>query len=127
MAKLMKGAVTIKLKYKAGWTPAQKAAADMKVSALNEADLVVTHNATRASNMRGRFQKAGGTLKKNEDLDHIVDLQLGGKDAFSNMKGLDFSVNRSLGPQIQNQIKHLPDATRVKKVIIGDPIAKKKR
>ena len=54
------------------------------------------------------------------DVDHVHDLQLGGAEATHNMVPLDSSVNRSLGPQIYHQIKHLPHGTRVGKVTIGD-------
>ena len=40
-----------------------------------------------------------------QDIDHIIDLQLGGKNELSNLSPLDRSVNRSLGAQIKNQIK----------------------
>jgi hypothetical protein len=39
----------------------------------------------------------------------------------SNMSGLDKSVNRSLGTKIQNQIKDLPEGTKVNNVKIKDP------
>ena len=55
------------------------------------------------------------------DADHIVDLQLGGADQILNMWGLDSSVNRSLGSQINQLIKNLPAGTRVNKVRMVDP------
>ena len=45
------------------------------------------------------------------DVDHVIDLQLGGADVIVNMEPLDRSVNRSLGAQIQNAIKNYPDGT----------------
>ena len=45
------------------------------------------------------------------NLDHTIDLQLGGADDILNMKPLDMSVNRSLGVQIKNAIKKYPDGT----------------
>jgi len=41
------------------------------------------------------------------DIDHRVDLQLGGPDVIENLWPLNYSVNRSLGPQIDLQIKRL--------------------
>lgn len=57
-------------------------------------------------------------VKKSQDVDHTIELQLGGLDNVSNMKGLDSSVNRSFGRQIQNQIKDLPAGTQIRNVTI---------
>jgi hypothetical protein len=54
------------------------------------------------------------------DVDHIVDLQLNGKDILSNLRMLDRSTNRSIGPQITHQIKNLPEGTKIDQVIIKD-------
>ena len=53
-------------------------------------------------------------------MDHVHDLQLGGIDDTSNMSGLDRSVNRSLGKQINNRTKDLPNGTTIRKVTIKD-------
>ena len=66
--------------------------------------------------MRKQFIKVGGEVSQTQDVDHVKDLQLGGDNGSSNLQGLDMSVNRSFGAQIQNQIKLLPDATQVNKV-----------
>jgi 5-methylcytosine-specific restriction endonuclease McrA len=71
-------------------------------------------------NTRGRFQKSGGAVSATEDVDHIQDLQLGGSDEVWNMRGLDRSVNRSMGSQIQQKIKNLPEGTKIGKVTISD-------
>lgn len=47
------------------------------------------------------------------DVDHIIDLQLGGADTVYNMSPLDLSVNRSLGPQIFQQLRGVPQGTCV--------------
>jgi filamentous hemagglutinin len=47
-----------------------------------------------------------------------VDLQLNGKDALENLWPLDSSVNRSLGAQIQQAIKDLPQGTPVGTITI---------
>jgi filamentous hemagglutinin len=54
------------------------------------------------------------------DVDHMVDLQLGGTDTISNMSPLDMSVNRSLGAQIYQQTKGLQLGTKINNVKIGD-------
>ena len=43
----------------------------------------------------------------------MQDLQLGGADNLDNMAPLDSSVNRSLGAQINNQLRDVPSGTRV--------------
>jgi hypothetical protein len=48
-------------------------------------------------------------LKHTLDADHTHELQLGGKDITENLKLLDKSVNRSIGKQIQIQIKDIPE------------------
>jgi len=111
--------VNIVLKYKDGWSAEQKAAAAEKVKALSEAETTVVKNPQRASNLRNRYKKAGNTIEANEDVDHIIDLQLGGvDDILTNTKPLDASVNRSLGKQINDRIKDLPEGTIIDKIII---------
>ena len=110
--------VDLELKMKQGWTPQQHAAAKEKAKALTEADTEVVKNPTRQSNTKSRFEKAGGSTSKSEDVDHVIDLQLGGADNPANMKALDKSVNRSMGAQIQQQTKNLPEGTKINKVII---------
>ena len=112
--------VDIKLKYKAGWTDAQKEVARLKADALSTAKTQVVKNPQRQGNARSRYKQAGGNINDSEDLDHVIDLQLGGADEIMNMEGLDKSVNRSMGSQIQNQIKGLPEGTKVNKVYFVD-------
>ena len=57
-------------------------------------------------------------VRHGMDVDHIVDLQLNGKDALSNLQMLDRSTNRSIGPQISHQIKKLPEGTKINQVVI---------
>ncbi len=113
--------VDIVLKYKEGWSAEQKAAATLKAKALTEAETVVVKNPQRATNLRNRYKKAGNIIKPTEDVDHVVDLQLGGADdILTNTQSLDKSVNRSLGKQINNKIKGLPEGTKINKVEIKD-------
>ncbi|GCD42220.1 polymorphic toxin-type HINT domain-containing protein [Streptomyces paromomycinus] len=109
----------IDLNYKEGWTSAQKAAADHKVAALNNADLVVTP-VKRKGTQRKVFVRGGGKIHKDEDADHLIDLQLGGRDEFSNLWALDKSVNRSLGSQIMARIRQhgLKPGDKIKSVTI---------
>ena len=110
--------VDVSLRYKDGWTDAQRAAADAKVQALNSADLTVTPPQRSGTSASSRYKAAGGTVPQGSDVDHTVDLQLGGADNLSNMAPLDSSVNRSLGAQVQQQIKGLPPGTPINGVTI---------
>ncbi|MGW7380053.1 polymorphic toxin-type HINT domain-containing protein [Streptomyces sp. NPDC054794] len=100
----------ITLKYKNGWSADQIAAADAKVAALNAADRLVVSDAEAArgsTSAADLWRRAGNTIEEGQDIDHVIDLQLGGADDVSNLSPLDYSVNRSLGPQIDRQIKRL--------------------
>lgn len=57
------------------------------------------------------FRSAGGEIPPGMDVDHMIDLQLGGADEFANMSPLDLSVNRSLGAQIAAQLQGVPAGT----------------
>lgn len=59
------------------------------------------------------FRSAGGEVPPGMDVDHMIDLQLGGADTLTNMSPLDLSVNRSLGAQIAAQIRRVPVGTCV--------------
>lgn len=107
------------LKMKDEWTAAQRAAAKKKAAALTKADTRVVKKPKRLPDTRGRYKKSGGKVKDTEDVDHIQDLQLDGLDDVTNMNGLDFSVNRSMGRQIQGDIKNLPAGTKIGKVTIN--------
>ncbi|WP_299133507.1 RHS repeat-associated core domain-containing protein [uncultured Amaricoccus sp.] len=112
------GSVDLALKYKAGWSPAQQAEAAAKAQILNDADTVVFQTTRGSTSARSMFKRADGDVLAGSDVDHMVDLQLGGSDTVRNMWTLDSSVNRSLGAQIQQQIKNLPAGTRINQVTI---------
>lgn len=102
---------TINVKYKKSWTQAQRDAADLKVRQLDDlgtqGKLQKTTDYTRSSNLRSRFKalKGDNAITPQQDVDHIHELQLGGRDVDSNLQALDRSVNRSVGAQIRHQIK----------------------
>ena len=50
-------------------------------------------------------------------VDHIHELQLGGRDHASNLKLIDPSVNTSFGKQIQLQLADLPVGTKITEVV----------
>ncbi len=103
----------IELKYKDGWTDVQKAEADAKVKALSEATTVKTPAKRTGTSAASRYKSAYGkdSIPSGYDIDHTVDLQLGGADDILNLNPLEKSVNRSLGIQIKNKIKDLPFGT----------------
>ncbi len=109
------------LKYKEGWTPEQIAEANSKVASLNTAaenGQLVLSQSNRSGSAAAKYRAAGKTIPELADVDHTIDLQLGGLDDVSNMAPLNFSVNRSLGPQIACQLRNLPLGTKITSVSI---------
>jgi hypothetical protein len=113
-------AANVNLHYKQGWTPEQKVAADKKLKALTEATTIYTPVNRSGTSARAIYKKAYGnnSIPQGFDIDHIVDLQLGGTQDLSNLWALDYSVNRSLGKQINNFIKNNPYGTAFGKFTI---------
>jgi hypothetical protein len=107
----------IRLKYKAGWSAAQRKAADQKVKAIYEAgqrgELAKTRVTRSSASAKSRYEGSGGRVRDGHDVDHTVELQLGGADDRSNMKPLDASVNRSIGKQIELQLANVDYGTAV--------------
>jgi RHS repeat-associated protein len=107
----------VALKYKDEWTMAQRAAADVKVSRLNEiaqrGEAVVTKAERSSGSAAAKLRKNGIDVPKGSHGDHIHELQLGGSDTLDNLAPLDGSVNSSIGSQIHNQIKDSPLGTLV--------------
>lgn len=103
----------LQLKYKKRWTPDQRRQMDAKVAELNrlaqEGLLIKTGPKRQLSGLRDKFaallDMKGKDLPKDMDVDHIHELQLGGKDSVLNSWLLDSSVNRSTGSQIRQLIK----------------------
>lgn len=116
------GGLSLSLKYKPGWDAAQHAAADAKVGALNDAarsgGLRATQVERSGTSAASRYSRAGGNIPAGADIDHTIDLQLGGQDELGNMSPLNFSVNRSLGSQIGWQLRDVPMGTCVIAVTI---------
>ena len=95
--------------------------ADEKVAALSKADTRVVKEVKRGkTSASSKYKSAYGkeSVPKGNDIDHTIDLQLGGEDIISNMNPLDKSVNRSLGSQIHALIKDLPVDTVIKNFTI---------
>ncbi|MFC9295504.1 polymorphic toxin-type HINT domain-containing protein [Streptomyces sp. NPDC057011] len=111
-------AVHLNLKYKDGWSAGQIAEADAKVAHLN--DLAGQGKLVKTQSVRvvkgsaaGRLRRSGVDVPSGYHGDHMQDLQLGGTDTLDNLGPLDGSVNTSLGPQIDAQIRKLPNGTKV--------------
>jgi YD repeat-containing protein len=116
----VKDGIDLTLKFKSGWTDAQRAEALEKVQLLNDSATVVTEaDRTGTAQAMSRYRKAE-QIPAGSDIDHKIDLQLGGSKAIDNLGPLDSSVNRSLGAQIRQQIKNVSPGTRVNNVTIGD-------
>jgi hypothetical protein len=64
-----------------------------------------------------RMNKIENLLDKME-ADHVHELQLGGADCLSGLRMLEKSINRSIGAKIRQQIKSLPNGTRITDIII---------
>ncbi|UVW28434.1 LysM peptidoglycan-binding domain-containing protein [Massilia sp. H6] len=112
--------IDITLKFKPEWTDAQRADAIVKAQILNDAPTVVTKSdRSGTAGAMDRYRKAVEAPAKS-DIDHRVDLQLGGSKAIENLGWLDSSVNRSFGVQIYQQIKYAQPGTLVNRVTIGD-------
>ena len=114
--------VDLSLKYKLGWSPAQIAEADAKVAALSSAAqdgrAVVSSVERSGTSASMRYTRAGNSVPSGSDVDHVLDLQLGGADILDNMLPLNSSVNRSLGAQIACQIRGVPVGTQIGSVSI---------
>lgn len=107
------GTYDAELSYKEDWTPEQRAEADAKCKALTEADTVKTKPDRGNTSASSKYKNEYGndSVLKTQDVDHTIDLQLGGADDILNMNPLDRSVNRSLGSQISYLLKNLDEGT----------------
>lgn len=112
----------ITLKYGANWTLRQRRAADKKIKATSDA-------ARRGETVKTPVERRGAAVKQfradnrkppsgDPDVDHTIDLQLGGLDNPSNLKYLDATVNRSLGKQLDLQLRRFADGDRIPAVAI---------
>ena len=103
------GTYDAELSYKENWTLEQRAEADAKCKALSNADTVKTKPERGSTSASSKYKSEYGedSVLKTQDVDHTIDLQLGGVDDILNMNPLDRSVNRSLGRQIAYVIEDL--------------------
>ena len=112
------GSYDVELAHKENWTPEQRIEADIKCEALTNADTVKTNvDGKRDATKTSHFRK-DNDIPSAQDVDHTIDLQLGGIDEAINMAGLDKSVNRSLGKQINILINDLTEGTILRNFIM---------
>ena len=107
------GTYDAELSYKEDWTPGQRAEADAKCKALSKADTekTIPERGSTSASKKYKNEYGENSVLKTQDVDHTIDLQLGGIDDIHNMNPLDKSVNRSLGSQIAYLIKNLDYGT----------------
>ncbi len=108
------------LTHMPGWTAAQRADAAVKAKILNDGETVVLQTERSGKPAVSRYRSSGGQVPADSDVDHAIDLQLGGADTVENMWPLNSSVNRSFGVQIRHRIKNMRPGTVINKVTIGD-------
>lgn len=113
------GTYDIEMKNKKGWSEEQKTQARQKYEYLSKADTVKTTVPKRSGTKISKYRK-DNSISSNQDIDHKIDLQLKGKDNADNMWGLDRSVNRSLGKQIDILIHDLEDGTVLRNFYMVD-------
>ena len=114
--------IDIGLKRGRGWDEQQNAAADEKLRYLTEGITIKTIVENRKHNVREFFRRAAGlvSIDSNMDVDHKIDLQLGGTNELSNLWLLDKHINRSLGKQVELQIRKYPVGTKFGKFYFKD-------
>jgi hypothetical protein len=66
------------------------------------------------------LQRFRGRVSRS-DVDHRLDLQLGGQDIRSNMVFRESGVNRSFGSQTQHQTQGLTEGTRIRRFTLERP------
>jgi hypothetical protein len=97
----------------------EKTQARQKCEYLSKADTVKTTVPKRSGTKISKYRK-DNSISSNQDINHKIDLQLKGKDNADNMWGLDRSVNRSLGKQIDILIHDLEDGTVLRNFYMVD-------
>lgn len=117
------GVTEIAIKMKKGWSQEQIDAMITKINQVNDRNPVVTRVEEQARNPSATsiWRRAGREFEPGKDVDHILDLRLGGKNSLANMQLLDSSVNRSFGAQIGIAIRHgrVGDDTFVRFTVMG--------
>lgn len=123
--------INISVRLNKSWTAEEVSAAYNKAQAMSDnpnTKVTLENPQARIQNTRGNFIKNGGVVAKGQHVDHVTELQLNGNngsDGRTNLAPLSGRVNTSFGGQIYQQIKNVPDNTRVNKVVINPFTSKK--
>ena len=114
--------IDIGLKRNRTWNSIQNVLGDEKLQHLSEGKTIKTQVLSRDKSLRKKFIRSFGdnSIPAGYDLDHKVDLQLGGLDTIENAWPLEKSVNRSLGKQIERAIRNYPYGTEFGKFYFID-------
>lgn len=109
------GSIDLVLKKKELWNDQQISEGLQKARDASRADTVKTKSSRGSISASQTYRNVYGpdSVPHGYDVDHIIDLQLGGKDNVTNMRPMDRSVNRSMGAQISYLIRELPEGTRI--------------
>ncbi|MSS84583.1 HNH endonuclease [Actinomycetaceae bacterium WB03_NA08] len=117
------GTLEIRLRPKKNWTPEQIAEAKHKIEQINARNpkkIDDVNSLSRRGNARRLWESIHGKgSARGKDVDHILDLQLGGEHHIDNLQLLDRSVNRSFGSQIHHRLGHVEESDRLVFVFDG--------
>jgi hypothetical protein len=102
------------------WDAEALAQADIKAAQLRSLEGRVIAAVRPSEPAPDIWRRAGRIIPPRHDIDHILDLQLGGTHTLDNLQPLLSTVNRSLGSQVAHRIKALPIGTFVKNWTIGN-------
>lgn len=101
----------------AKWSAEQRTAENMKnavrAQAAAQGDGLVATQVEGKSTLRGDWVKQNGPVPTTQQIDHVIDRQLGGADKLSNAQQLDGSVNASNGARTANGLRGKPPGTRI--------------
>lgn len=94
------------------FTPCEQWAAQQKMDAINSSSKdrrKKTCSKCRENKQKRYFEKTcGGSPTKGQQVDHLLELQLGGADlCCGNLMAIPSSVNQSFGSQVKNAIKEI--------------------
>jgi hypothetical protein len=120
------GSYNAQLRYSNRWDGFQMSEADRKAGLLTDGRTIVTDvsGTSRSRSVIVEWRQTDGARHQLDDMpggyrydvDHAVELQLGGRDEFANLHYLESGVNRSSGSQISHLIRSnaLPEGTVIR-------------
>jgi len=112
---------TLTIHCRSSWTPDEVEQAEQKVQDLDSAarrgDLAKT-DVSGASRSEAKSFRDNNVVPSGADVDHVLELQVGGQDVSTNLRALSSRVNRSIGSQIRAQLAGVAYGTRISRVFI---------